>query len=159
LLRHRRAKLCFLNTPLASALGADDRVKSELFHGQRNGDHGYRRCSNIAGFSWIREQADFPSGGGTIGGLAGDRRLVGIALRQIKNASKVADQLGIPKVMDFHSLVDPETELPLTGVAWQEAGTGDAYVSVALLLGVHIGNGGGAIGGMTDPAGCLIRTE
>lgn len=149
-------RFCFVNTPLASALGADDRVKSELFHGQKNGEQGYRRWSNVAGFAWIREEPEFPVGGGNIAGLAGDRRLVGVALRQIKTVANLADQLGIPKVMEFYAKSDPESAMPLTGVAWQEAGTGDAYLSVAALLGIHVGNGGGANGSMTDDAGCLI---
>jgi len=38
--------------------------------------------------------------------------------------------------MSFHEVRDPESRLTLTGVSWQEVGTGDVYVSVALLFGV-----------------------
>ena len=53
--------------------------------------------------------------------------------------------------------VGDETGLELCGITWQEGGTGDTYVSAALLFGVSVGNGGGAAGAMTDYAGTLIK--
>jgi hypothetical protein len=44
-------------------------------------------------------------------------------------------------------------------VLWQEQGTGDAYISPAILFGVGVGNQGGAVGSMTDYAGCVIHTQ
>jgi hypothetical protein len=55
--------------------------------------------------------------------------------------------------MDFIPVVDDETRLSLTCALWQEGGTGDAFVSVGMLLGLHVGNEGGASGAMSDSAG------
>jgi hypothetical protein len=71
----------------------------------------------------------------------------------------LAEQLKVPKVMSFDSVRDSESELELCGISWQEAGTGDVYLTVAILFGVGVGNQGGALGTVTDNAGCLILTN
>jgi hypothetical protein len=151
------ARFAIVNTALASALGADDRVRSNLFFGQRNGKQGVRRFTDVAGFKWIQEYPDFNFNG--YGGLAGDRRLVVASVRKIEDVSKVVDQLGVRKLMNFHPLKDEETGLELTGISWQEGGTGDLYLSAAILFGTSVGNQGGIVGTKTDNAGLLIRTS
>ena len=59
--------------------------------------------------------------------------------------------------MDFIPMEDPETKLQLLGVQWQEVGTGDVYVSCAILFGIAAGNQGGAPGSICDNAGLLVR--
>ena len=58
--------------------------------------------------------------------------------------------------MKFYQLRDEDSGLELTGISWQEGGTGDVYVTAAILFGTHVGNGNGAPGSQTDNAGCLI---
>ena len=152
------SRFCFINTPLASALSADDRTKSKLFFDQRNGEEGFRRFKNIAGFRWLREYGDFPSAGANLAGLAGDSRLVGLSVRKLQDINATADFLGIKKVMDFQSLRDADTGLELAFISWQEFGSADVYLSAAILFGIHVGNAGGAAGMLTDAAGCLIAT-
>jgi hypothetical protein len=149
----------FISTQLASMLGADDRVRSELYYGQRNGGEGYRVWRNLAGFQWVREYDDVKGFGNNLGGLMGDNRLACVSVRKIQDMDNVAEELGVPKVMEFIPLKDQESGLELCGIAWQEQGTGDAFLSAAILFGVGAGNQGGAAGTMTDNAGCLILTQ
>ena len=51
------------------------------------------------------------------------------------------------------------TDLSLTSVAWQQPGTGDSYLSFAILYGTFVGTGGGSALAGTDLAGCLIRAQ
>jgi hypothetical protein len=149
-------RMAFINTPLANGLGSDDRVRSELFYGQRNGDRGYRAWKNLAGFASVREYTDFPA---AAAGLALDRRLAAVSVRSIETVNSIVEELGIPKAMDFVPLTDAESKLTLTGVLWQEQGTGDTYISPAILFGVGVGNQGAGAGAMTDYAGCVIYTQ
>jgi hypothetical protein len=128
-----------------------------LFYGQRNEAEGYRVWKNLAGFASVREYVDFPTAGNA-GGLAFDRRLVALSVRRVQTVNKIVEELRIPKVMDFVNLTDAGTKLEMTGVSWQEGGTGDMYVSAVILCGYGVGNQGGGVGAATDYAGCIIRT-
>ncbi|HWX19510.1 MAG TPA: hypothetical protein VN578_06345 [Candidatus Binatia bacterium] len=154
-----KTRWAFIGSALARALGADDRVRSELFYGQLNGDQGYRRWKNVAGFSWIREYPDIVNAGGNIGGIAGDHRLAAVSVRKIRDMTQTAKALGLREVMKFDSLRDEGSGLELCGISWQEAGSGDLYLSAAVLFGTGVGNQGGAAGSMTDNAGLLIKTQ
>jgi hypothetical protein len=152
-----RGRFGFVSSPFAESLEGDDRVKSSLFYGQLNGAEGYRRWKNLAGNSWIREYPELPTLlGSGYNGFFGDRRAITIACRR-PDFSNAADELQVPRVMEFYPLEDSESGLYMTGVAWQEVGTGDVYVSAAILFGVSCGNQGGAPGAITDSAGLLIR--
>ena len=68
-----------------------------------------------------------------------------------------AESLGLKHpTMNFYPLRDSESGLELSGMSWREGGTGDIYLTAAILFGTTVGNGGGAPGSMTDNAGCLI---
>lgn len=149
-------RLLFINTPLAGALGQDDRVRSELFYGQRNGEQGIRVWKDVAGFSRIQEFPDYP---GVRGGLALDRRLVCMSVRKIPDDSEIVKALNIPKVMSVIPIDDKVTGLSMRFTTYQKQNTGDVIASAAILFGLGIGNQGGAPGTMTDLAGCLIRTN
>lgn len=153
---YARGRFMLLNTPAASKLGSDDRVRSSLFYGALNGDQGYRMWRNLGGFSWIREYPDLFAGGNLVG-YAGDKRGVAVATRRIDFAN-VAEQLGVTKVMDFYPMSDAESGVEMTGVAWQEQGTGNVYVGCGLLFGIGAGAQGGAAGSITDNAGVRIVT-
>ena len=72
-------------------------------------------------------------------------------------------ELGVPQIIQFFPMTDPETGLEMTGVAWQAQNTGDVFVSCAVLYGV---NAGAAVTGDTttvanrgsDQAGLIITT-
>ncbi len=151
-----RGRYCLLNTPAASKLGSDDRVRSSLFYGALNGDRGYRQWNNLAGFTRISEYTDMFAGGNLIG-YAGDSRGLAVATRSV-DFSNAADELGIPKVMQFYPVSDAESGLNMTGAAWQEAGTADVFVALGLLFGVGAGKQNGANGVITDNAGIRIVT-
>jgi hypothetical protein len=149
-----RGRFAIINTAMASKLGQDDRVRSSLFYGSLNGDQGYRIWRNLAGFSSIREYPDMFAGA-NLDGFAGDGRSVAVASRQIDFAN-AASALGIPEVMKFYPMVDEQSGLSLTGVGWQEAGTGDVYVGCGVLFGIGAGKQGGAAGTITDNAGVRL---
>lgn len=127
------------------------------YYGQLNGGQGFRVWRDVAGFRLILEYPDLPSTG-NISAVFGDRRAFGIAMRSIR-FSNAAEELGVPTVMDFYNLQDPETKMPFTGVAYQLPGTGDVIVSAAALYGVCAGNQGGAPGAKADNAALLIKTS
>jgi len=151
-----RFGLC--SSDFAAALQNDDRVKSSLFYGQLNGNEGYRHFRNIAGFGNVWEYPDFPTNGENLSAFFGDPRSAVIASRR-PDFSNVAAELGVPQVMQFYPIEDPETGLFMTGVAWQEVGTGDVYVSAAILYGVSAGKQGGANDAITDKAGFRVTTQ
>lgn len=152
-----RGRFALVNSAMANALGQDDRVRSNLFYGELNGDQGYRIWKSLAGFNWIREYPDLPVAG-NLTGFAADNRAIVVASRQLDFANANALALGVPQVMDFHSIQDPESGLFMTGVGWQEAGTGDVYVSAGILFGVSAGAQGGAANSITDQAGLILKS-
>lgn len=147
----------FVNSTVSAVIQADERVASGDYYGQLNGGSGYRRFTNIAGFENVWEYPDFPANGENLTGFFGDKRAVVIASRR-PDMQNLAQQLGIPTVMRFESVTDPETGLTLTGIAWQEQGTADVYVSVAVLYGAKAGAQGGAADSKTDKSGHLLVT-
>lgn len=149
-------RFAIIGSAYAAELGSDDRVRSNLFYGQLNGDNGYRAWKNLGGFQWVREYPDIINSGNNIGGIICDPRFALVAVRKIRDMEQAARSLGIRQMMKFYPLRDEDSGLELCGIAWQEAGTGDVYLSVAILYGVHCGTGGGAPGSLTDDAGCLI---
>jgi hypothetical protein len=74
-------------------------------------------------------------------------------VRKIENANNIAEELGIRKVVDFTPIKDSDSGLELTGITWMEQGTGDVFLSAAILFGIACGNQGGAAGSLTDAAG------
>lgn len=150
-------RYAIINSTMAGYLGADDRVRSSLFYGSLNGNNGYRIWRNLAGFSWVQEYPDFPTAN-NIQGFAADKRSICVATRR-PDFSNVAEELGVPRVMDFYPIEDPETGLFMTGASWQEVGTGDVYVGAGILFGVGAGKQGGVAGTITDNAGLPIYTQ
>ena len=146
----------FITSPLAEALGLDDRVRSKLFFDERCATRGFRRWVNIAGFSTLREYPDVSRAGNNVAGLVGDSRLAAVAVRKIEDMTDTAKALGVPPVMEFCPLTDADSGLEICGIGWQEAGTGDLIVSAAILFGIGCGNQGGAAGTMTDNAGLKL---
>ena len=86
-------------------------------------------------------------------GIVGDSRLAAVAVRKLEDMNETAKARGIPRVMEFTSVKDDESGLELCGITWQEGGTGDVYLSAAILFGVGCGKQGTGAGAMTDNAG------
>ncbi|HZR18427.1 MAG TPA: hypothetical protein VFE51_14130 [Verrucomicrobiae bacterium] len=128
---------------------------SRLHYDQRNGDQGLRRWNNVAGFNSISTYPDWLAG--SYGGLALDRRLVWLGVRAIADMQQIAIALGIPEVMSFNKATDAESGLTLTAVSYEEPGTGNVLLSMAILYGLHVGNGGGSALAQTDLAGLLLK--
>lgn len=150
-----RGRFGICGSPFAGALQNDDRVKSSLFYSQLNGDQGYRHFKNVAGFGDIWEYPDFPGNAQNLTAFFADKRAIVIANRRV-DYSNAAAQLGVPEVMKFYPISDPSTGLEMTGVAYQKAGTGDVFVSCAVLYGVGAGAQGGAANGITDLGGYRV---
>src|ERR1035437_2465248 len=146
----------FISTAMSQALGADDRTRSKLFYDERCASEGFRRWVNVAGFSSLREYPDVTLAGNNVAGIVGDSRLASVIVRRIEDMTDTARALGIPRVMDFHGLRDEESGLELCGISWQEGGTGDVFLSAAILFGITAGNQGGAAGSLTDAAGLKL---
>jgi len=140
-----------VNTKVAGALQADQRVGSSLFYNQLNGDNPIRHYKNLAGFRNIYEYPDFPAGG-NIQGYFGDQRGIVIASRGV-DFSNAADLLRVPKVVETVPMQDDESGMPFTAVGYQKYGTGDVTFSIGVLFGIGAGNQGGAADTKTDPAG------
>lgn len=151
-----KGRYLITNTGFASKLGSDDRVRSSLFYAMLNGANGYRRWKDMAGFGFVTEYPDLFAGGNLVA-FGGDARAICVATRR-PDFSNVAEELGVPKVMEFHQLQDDESGIFMTGASWQESGTGDVYVSAGILFGVGSGNQGGAAHTITDDAGLRIVT-
>lgn len=148
-----------LNTAAASQLSSDDRTRSKLFIGELNGDQGLRRWKDVCGFDWIREYPDLNTGsGGNVIGLAGESRLIGTVIRRPFSPASLARQLGIPEMMSENVKTDETSGLTLAAYGWQEAGTGDAYLTITTLVGYVVGNNGGMPGSLTDNAGLILTS-
>lgn len=146
-----------VNTKVAGALQADQRVGSSLFYNQLNGDNPIRHYKNLAGFKNVYEYPDYPAAGNGQG-YFGDSRGVVIASRGV-DYSNAADLLRVPKVVETVPMQDDETGFPFTAVGYQKYGTGDVTFSLAVLFGIGAGNQGGAADTKTDPAGVRFVTQ
>lgn len=146
-----------VSTKFAEALQNDTRVSSKLFYGILNGGESYRIFRNICGFKWLAEYPDLPTTG-NLTAFFGDKRSLITATRQIK-FSNAAEQLNVNEIMQFYPIADPESKIQMTGVAWQQPGTGDVYVSSAVLFGNAGGSNGGATGAVTDNAGLRVTSQ
>jgi hypothetical protein len=152
-----RGRFGIVNTAFAGALQNDQRISSNLFYGQLNGASGYRTFKNLAGFENVWEYPDMPANAANVSGFFGDRRAVTVAAR-VPNVGDAASELGIPSIAKFETIQDPDTGMTFLGIGWQEAGTFDTYLTVAILYGVSAGNQGGAAGAITDNAGYYTKT-
>jgi hypothetical protein len=150
-------RFAITSTAFAGTLQADQRVGSSLFYNMLNGDTAYRRYKNLAGFANVYEYPDFPAAA-NLEAFAGDRRAIIVAVRPIDFAQVTPEALGIPKIMSFTPMVDPDTGMPFVAVGWQDPGTGDLYTSIGILFGVAGGNQGGAKDAITDRAGVRVVT-
>lgn len=146
-----------MTSGMSGQLQADDRVKSSLFYGALNGNRGFRQFMNLSGFSWLKEYPDLSLVGNNVTGIFADPRAFTVATRK-PDYSNAAAELGCPEIMRFFPMSDPESGLNMIGVMWQEQGTGNVQVAVAILVGVTAGNQGGAAGSATDNAAVYVTS-
>jgi hypothetical protein len=150
----RKGRIGIVNSSFAQALGNDSRIASRDFYGQLNGNDGYRIFLNVAGFEAIYEYPELPANSINLSAFFTAPQGVVIASRQPNIVPKQAADLGIPQIAKFEAITDPNTGLTLLGIAWQESGTFDVYVTNALLYGTAVGTQGGAADAVVDRA-CL----
>ncbi len=81
---------------------------------------------------------------------------IGILASRLPDFGAVVE--GIPQTSRMEVVQDPDTGLAMLGVAWQQQGTLDTYVTIALLYGLKAGAQGGAGGSITDHAGHWVKT-
>jgi hypothetical protein len=142
-----------INSTLAGEIQNDTRAGSSDFYGQLNGANGYRTFKNVAGFESVWEYPDVPHNEEGLIGFFGDRRAFALAAR-VPDVQSAANFLGIPEIARFETVTDPDTGLTLLGILWQQQGTFDIYMTIAVLYGVTAGRRGtGAANTGTDPAG------
>lgn len=67
----------------------------------------------------------------------------------------IAAQLGIPQLMGYEAVTDPDTGLTMAAVSWQELGTGNVYWAPTIVWGKSMGKqlAATAAGGLVDYAG------
>jgi hypothetical protein len=146
-----------VNTAVAAAMQLDSRIASSDYYAILNGNSGYRTFQGVAGFENIWEYPDLPSNAEALTGVFGDRRAVTVAAR-LPSVDDLAKVLGLPQIAKFEVVQDDRSGFPLLGIAWQEAGTFDVYVTLATLYGASVGKQGGAAGDILDYAGARLAT-
>lgn len=140
------------NSDFMEALAIDNRIESKDFGGQDIGGDSLAVFRNLSGFREIEEYADMPHNSQNIQAVFYDPRGFTISTTVPDRTDKVADALGIPKVMSWEPITDPETKMTLMLVKFMEEGTGNIFVSVACIYGVSVGAQGEAAGSLTDYA-------
>lgn len=147
-----------VNSPFFNALESDARIASGDYYGQRRAGNGYGKLTNVSGFENVLEYPDMPANSENLTGFFFDKRAVAVASRMPTDVQTVAAKYGIPQVMKFEAVSDPDSGLTLLGVFWQEQGSGDLYFSPAVLYGASAGARGGAADSSTDKSGHRVVT-
>lgn len=144
-----------VNSDVFNALDSDQRIASSLFHGERRAGDAYGVLRDVAGFMEIHEYPSLPVNSIALNGFFGDPRAICIASRVPDMSQAVAGEFGIPQIASFQVETDPDTGLSMLGILWQEPGTFDLYMTMALLYGAVAGSQGGSVGAKADYAGAL----
>lgn len=144
-----------VNSAVASVLGADSRVASGDYHGQLNGADAYRTWRNIAGFELIREYPSLPSTG-NMNAFAFTPDAFAFLAGPAANNEQIVDAIDAPRTMGFDTVTS--SGITMTLVKWQDAGTGDVFLSPTLVYGAEAGAQGGSAGDLTDYSGHIIKT-
>jgi hypothetical protein len=149
---YNKGRFSIVNSGFAQALQGDQRVASNMFYAQRNGDQGYRVWNNIAGFGTVMEYVDLPAAG-NLTTFSGDRRSLVYASR-LPDIANFIQEAGVqfPQIARF-SLRSAPNGMTLLGIVWQKSGTFDVLFTCAILYGASVGKQGGANDAITDKAG------
>lgn len=147
-----------VNSDFFEKLEQDTRIASSDYYGQRTGANAYGRLSNLVGFQDIYEYPDLPANSENMSAVFADPRCFVLATGLPSDAGNIAQRYGIPQVMAQEVISDPDSGMQFLLFKWQEAGTGDLYMSLALLFGAVCGAQGGSAGAKTDYAGHRVVT-
>lgn len=146
-----------VNGDVYNKLEEDARIASGDYHGQKRTSGAYGRLSGVSGFENIWEYPSLPSTG-NMTGFFGDRRAIVFASRLPNDIQQVAADAGVPAVARFETMTDPDSGLSFLGIAWQQQGTFDVYLTIAALFGASAGKQGGAAAAICDKAGVILKT-
>jgi hypothetical protein len=91
-------------------------------------------------------------------GLFFERRAIAVLAGLPNTTAELAAAFGIPQIMAFTPMTEPESGFSASLVRWQAAGTGDLYVSPASVWGSALGRQSGAVDGITDRAAVRLIT-
>lgn len=91
-------------------------------------------------------------------GLFFERRAIAVLAGIPAGTPELAAAFGIPQVMAFTSMTEPDSGFSASLVRWQQAGTGDLYVSPAAIWGSALGRQSGTADGITDRAAIRLIT-
>lgn len=147
-----------VNSDFFEKLEQDQRIASADYYGQRTGANAYGRLSNLVGFQDIYEYPDLPANSENMSAVFADPRCFVLAAGLPSDAGTIAQRYGIPQVMAQEVISDPDSGMQFLLFKWQEAGTGDLYMSLVLLFGAVCGAQGGSAGDKTDYAGHRVVT-
>lgn len=145
-----------VNSGVAKALSRDPAVSSADFHGQLNGVRAYREFEGMNGFERIVEYPDLPANGENLTGIFGDSRMAVVGMAMPEHSQNLAQELGIPTQGRFFPISDPDSNLQLLGIMWQQPGTFDMWLTVTAMWGKSVGRAGGAVDAQTDRAGVRL---
>lgn len=146
-----------VNSDFFNALDADSRIASDLFHGERRNGDAYGFIQNVAGFKNIWEYPSLPSTS-NMSAFFADKRGVCVVSRVPDMSQAVASEFGVPQIAGFETVTDPESGLSFLGIKWQEPGTFDIYMTIALLYDAVAGAQAGSANAITDKAGVICVT-
>lgn len=147
-----------VNSDFFEKLEGDARIASSDYYGQRTGENAYGILRNISGFSAIYEYPSLPANSENLSAIFADPRAFVLATGIPSRTGNIAAQYGITQVMSQEVISDPNSGMQFLLLKWQEAGTGDLYMSLAFLYGAVAGKQGGSAGAKTDFGGHRVVT-
>jgi len=92
-------------------------------------------------------------------GIFFESRAIAILAGLPNTTVELAAAFGIPQVMAFTPMTEPESGFSASLVRWQAAGTGDLYVSPASIWGSALGRQSATVDTITDKAAVRLITE
>ena len=144
-----------INSDFFNSLDSDARIASDLFHGERRNGDAYGFIQNVAGVKNIWEYPSLPTTS-NMTAFFGDKRAVCVASRVPDMSQTVASEFGVPQIAAFETVTDKESGLSLLGIKWQQPGTFDIYMTVAILFGSAVGAQAAGANAKTDKAGVIV---
>ena len=91
-------------------------------------------------------------------GIFFEQRAIAVLAGLPNTTNELAAAFGIPQVMAFTPMTEPESGFSASLVRWQAAGTGDLYVSPASVWGSALGRQSGTVDTITDLAAIRLIT-
>lgn len=134
------------------ALMSDQRIESRDYAGQAVEGDALATLRNVSGFREIQEYPDMPGNSINLEAVFYDPRGFVVSTTVPTRTDEIADALGIPKVMSFETIQDPETGIFLMLYKFMDPGTANIHMGVSSIYGTAVGAQGEAAGSLTDYA-------